>query len=183
MKEMMKTYRWLVYFAFAFALVFVACSSADMSEDESRSQKVSPSAEATEEVSASATEETKATISNLDAKKWKNKAKQQLESIQDLTLILKDSTLDVDFKSEIEKELNILYPSNDSLGYKLNQNEVDFSNFKALQIENQNTLSLLFKNKKEQLKAVFIVVNETKTFGETSEEVETLKLISIRKVE
>ena len=76
-----------------------------------------------------------------------------------------------------------MYKIADSSHYQLNSEELNFKNFKDLQIESGDTMSLQFKNKKDILIAKFIVVEELKEFGESTELVEQLKLISIRKVD
>jgi len=155
----------------------------EMDAGTAEAKKESPEAVMAEEASVESTVESKSTTATINYKKWKNKAKQQLESIEDLVSILKDSTLDIDFKQEIEKELDVLYETRDSASYDLDGHELKFKNFKDLKVESQDTLSLLFKNKKDNLKAAFIVVSETKLFGESTEIVERLKLVSISKIE
>jgi hypothetical protein len=182
MKKLIATYRWVVYMTFS--IVLLGCGAASESEmyDEpsstvEESKQMAPAEE--EMYEESATEKKDENFA--DVKKWKSKAKQQLESIQDLKLILMEPNLDADFKSEIEKELNLIYQYKDSNDYIVNLQELDFKNFKDLKMENEDTMSLVFKNKKDVLKAKFIVVLETKTFGESSEVIEQLKLLSITK--
>lgn len=185
MKNLVHTYRGFVYFTFAILLCGCGAESMDqVMDEEATSEEVS----ATKEMSMAEEEASEATIQQSSSKtassatiKWKKKAKQQLESIEDLALILKDPTLDIDFKLEIEKELNSLYIAKDSSMYNLSSQELNFKKFKDLKIENKDTMSLQFSNKKELLKAEFIIVNETKYFGETTEVVEQLKIVSIKK--
>lgn len=179
MRDAFITYRWFIYLFFA--LILSACGSAGMDENYAEEGEA-----AAEENSVQAAEYTEEEIENEDSylvKKWKNKAKQQLESVEDLMMILKDSTLDPAFRFEIEKELNLLYPKKDSMLVDLMSENIQFKNFKALNVENGDTMSLLFKNHKELLKAKFIVVFEAKEFGNTTEMVERLQILSIQREE
>lgn len=188
MRKIGSTYQWLFYAIFA--LVFLACASAEMEEEayaeDQMAQEENANAAAMEESemdTESSSESAKKELS-LDVKQWKNKAKQQLESIEDLLLILQDSTLDSDFKIEIEKELNDLYsPIKDSTLYNLFSEDLKFKKFKELKVEEGDTMSLLFKNHKDLLRAEFIVVQETKQFGDITEVVESLKILSIKEEE
>jgi len=117
---------------------------------------------------------------SVDYKKWKKKAKQQLESVQDYALILQDSSLDDKFSIEIEKELRSLFDYRDTTMFDIDQKKLNFKKFKELKVENGDTLSIDFKNVKQNLKARFIIVDESKSFGETIEIVKLLKLISIK---
>lgn len=184
MKRTFVTYQLLVYLLLIG--IFLGCGGADM---ESRSPE--PQYASEEESMAAVEENSEAAEAEytegskkdeaLSVKKWKNKAKQQLESIEDLMLILNDSTLDPAFKVEIEKELSLLYEN--ALEDTLLSNGVEFKNFKALKLENGDTMSLQFKNHKEILKAEFIVVSESKDFGGSIEFVERLKILSIEETE
>jgi hypothetical protein len=113
-------------------------------------------------------------------RKWKKKAKQQLETLQDLTLILQDSTLDEDFKSEIEKEVISIYPQAASILSTIEE-ELDFKNFKQLENLNSDTLTMRFKNIKSNYIASFVIDSKIKKFGNEVEEVEQIRLIKIEK--
>lgn len=176
---MFKTYHWIACLTLAY--LFVGCGSEDMRGNH-RENLPTAEEEYTEDSKIESTAQMISDVKmpELDSKVWNNKAKQQLESIQDLVFILKDSLLDLDFRLELEKELAILYSNTDSSMFDINENELDFRSFKKLKIENEDTMSLYFKNKKQNLKAEFIVVKETKIFGETSEVVTQLELVAIR---
>lgn len=183
MSRFFGTYRWFVYLLLI-AFIY-GCGSGEMHEDRSLEPGQAYEEEASEEVeetSAQAAEYVGEEVENEEVylvKKWKNKAKQQLESIEDLVLVLKDPELDPTFRIEIEKELKLLYTSKDSVLIDLMSNDIKFKNFKTLKVENGDTMSLQFKNNKEVLKAKFIVVSEVKEFGTTTEVIERLHLVSI----
>jgi hypothetical protein len=175
------TYQGLAYF---FLLVVVlSCGSAEMEEEYHDSPQAAQeeNAEVAEEYSKVETEYSEPTeqMTSVSVDKWKTKAQQQLESIEDLVTILKDPVLDPAFKVEIEKQLNLLYNNQDSVLSNFMANDLKFKKFKPLQIESGDTMSISFKNKKELLKAKFVVVFEEKDFGETTEVVERLSIISI----
>jgi hypothetical protein len=184
MRNIGKTYQWMVYLVFA--ILLVSCGG-EMSGDQesidvSETKKENQSAD--DAKFAESAEEATGTAQNskeVDVKIWKNKAKQQLESIQDLAEILNDSSLDADFRQEIEKELLLLYNMNDSSSYDIDKHDLDFKSFKKLKVGNQDTLSMKFKNNKEEMVALFVVSEEAKTFGESVEFIQQLKLISIKK--
>lgn len=177
------TYRWFIYFILM--MIICSCGAPEMNEDQYPEAGQAYEEEASEEVeetSAQAAEYVGEEVENEEVylvKKWKNKAKQQLESIEDLVLILKDPALDPAFRIEIEKELKSLYGNKDSVLIDLMSDDVKFKSFKALKVESGDTMSLLFKNHKEVLKAKFIVVSEAKEFGATTEVIERLHLLSI----
>ncbi len=126
--------------------------------------------------------ETENQTTSVDFRMWNNKAKQQIELVQDLAVILQDSSLDAKFTMEIEKELKSLYDYRDSTMFDLNQKKLKFKKIKELKVENRDTLSIDFKNANKNLKASFIIIDESKSFGSTSEIVKRLKLISIKEV-
>ncbi len=176
------TYRSWIYLLSL--VVFLGCAEGS-SEDQSdaKEEMAGEQAENTEEEASAAVqnaEENSKKESKLVVKKWKSKAKQQLQSMEDLLLILQDTTLDPAFRIEIEKELSLLYSNQDSVLYELMSKDINFKNFKALELENGDTLSLSFKNKKDGLKAKFVVVSEAKDFGGTTEVIEQLRIISIQ---
>lgn len=112
-------------------------------------------------------------------KKLRKKARQKLETIQDLMLILQDSTLNSEFRVEIEGELNNLYPEKNILEIIRNNEPI---NFKQLNYSYSNdTLNVKFRNKKNLFSANFVTILVNKQFGEEVEQVEQLKLISIKK--
>lgn len=117
----------------------------------------------------------------LSVEKWNTKAQQQIESMGDLLMILKDTTLDPAFKYEIDKELKQLYSKEDTVFENLGLNDVLFTDFESLKHENGDTLSLKFKNDTVNLKAKFTIVSEAKDFGGTIEMIEQLKIISVEK--
>lgn len=181
MRRLFVTYRFLVYLFLV--TIVISCGGA---ETESRSPE--PLRASEEEGAAAVEEDSEAAEAEyvegskkdegVSVKKWKKKAKQQLESLEDLMLILNDPALDPAFKVEVEKELNQLYEN--ALQDTLLSGELEFKNFKALQLENGDTMSLQFKNQKEVLEAKFVVVSESKDFGGTVEVVERLKVLSIQ---
>lgn len=182
MNQLVKIYRFFVYAVFTFFVVACGAESMDQEvagESAEDNEQMVEATKTEESPSMASAEESEMYLSNKEFHKWKKKAKQQLESIQDLIVILKDPSLDSDFKIEIEKELIKVYETIDSSGYDLLANELNFKKFKDLEVEGTDTLTMMFKNDKEQLKAEFIVVEETKMFGETSEVVAQLKLLSI----
>lgn len=182
MNKVLLTYRFIVIF---FIGLMLAGCGADMSEDKS-----APEAVYTEEGSAepedadfeSAAYETESSKKDAgpSVDKWKEKAKQQLESLQDLLMLLKDPALDPAFEVEVKKELGQIYSNQDSTLVHLMLDETDFESFSGLTIESGDTMSLNFKNHEQILKAKFVVKSELKKFGETSELIEKLDLISIQ---
>lgn len=190
MKLLMITYRLVIL------IVLIATLHSCASEDRSESKAFAPAQNEYSGQDATMDEEStfeeietvqntsqlkkEANHSFSNSKKWKKKAKQQLETLQDLALILQDSTLDEDFQSEIKRELLIIYPQSDSILSTLDK-ALNFKNFKPLESKKTDTLTLHFKNHKKSYIASFLVVEELKQFGESSETVEQLKLVLIQK--
>ncbi len=185
MSRLMKTYRYIT--SFAISVLMLHCAS------EAKGDRPTPSAKS-EQKELELMEETeidevleyssssKKEVSKVGSSQriWRKKAKQQLETIQDLTIILKDSTLDQDFKIEIEKELENIYPNINSLNLTHeNGQSFDFKRFKYSQAN--DTLLVEFKNRKEVLLAKFILENKTKQFGESVRKIEQLKIVEIQK--
>lgn len=185
MNRLMKVYRLLTLFTIS--VIMLSCAS-EARED---SAKYSASSEQKEYELMEETEINEALENSSSSKKeaskiissqrlWRKKAKQQLETIQDLAIILKDSTLDQDFKIEIEKELENLYPNIQSLTLTQKNGQVlNFKRFKYTQV--MDTLIVEFKNSKEVLFAKFTLENKTKQFGETVRKIEQLKIVDIQK--
>ncbi|MCB9196960.1 MAG: hypothetical protein H6600_00730 [Flavobacteriales bacterium] len=183
MKMTLSLYRNLVVLLLVTALYSCGANMEDNEEVDrqfSEDQSTVSSEEYNEAAASNVEEEYSKKDESLSIKKWNDKAKQQLESVQDLMLILNDSELDLAFRVEVEKELGLIYNSQDSVLINLFENEIDFKSFKSLEKKNGDTLSMSFKNNKDNLKAEFIVVMESKDFGGTTELVERLKLLSIK---
>lgn len=187
MKLLMITYRLVILIVLI--ATFYSCASEDRSEskafaptqNEYNGQSATIDEESTfEEVeTVQNTDQLKKEMSNSlsHSKKWKKKAKQQLETIQDLALILKDSTLEPDFKIEIENELTNIYPNYRQLTFIKPQQTINFKRFKFH--DYQDTLIVEFKNNKALLSASFIVTTNSKTFGNQVEQIEQLQLIKL----
>lgn len=182
----MKTYHWFVFLMLIWGLF--GCAGADMEggyqEDSEvyEEEKMSAADAPSEAAAAEYTEEESEGQSHVYKDIWSSKAKQQLESLEDFILILKDNSIASEFKYEVEKELKLIYLQEDTILNYLMSQDVKFKNIKNLETLQGDTMSLSFKNHKEAFIAKFIVVSETKDFGETTETIERLKLVSIQKL-
>lgn len=115
--------------------------------------------------------------SNRFNKTWKKKAKQQLETIQDLIIILQDSTLNYDFKKEIDNQLIELNVSKDVVINIKNSESINFKKFNYN--TNNDTLIIRFNNHNKVWYTKFIIENKLKQFGETTENIVQIKLVKI----
>lgn len=124
-------------------------------------------------------EETNGNSISFSRNKWRKKAQQQLETLEDLLKILQDSSLDKEFKATIEEEVLNIYPTLDSNDYLKTATQLKFKHFRISEKSNNDTIKINFKNKKDQLDALFVINKLEKTFGNSVELTEELKLVSI----
>lgn len=179
MKSLMNTYQVLVLG------IFILLSSCSAQHDESKAY--APSLEFEE---ATAMEEAKnddvmqkeltSNATSFTPKKWRKKAQQQLETLEDLIKISQDQTLEKEFKTAIEEELHNLYSSLDSNDYFKAPMQLKFKHFSVSDSSNNDTIRIDFKNKKDNLSAFFLVNRTEKQFGNSSELVEEIELITIK---
>lgn len=166
-------------------MTLFGCGATEMEEDRATPEAVNMEEGAAEpqeaESEAAYNEEYSKKDEGPSVNKWKDKAEQQLETMQDLLLILKEPGLDPAFEVEVKKELGLIYNNQDSIMNSLFTKKPDFTNFSELVIDNGDTMSLIFQNQAEIYKVKFLVKSELKDFGETSELVEKLNIISIQK--
>lgn len=176
------TYQWMIMVIVV--IIFTRCSADSMSESKEEpnaaSAQVNEGAAEYEEDALESTEAGAKKEASISLDKWNEKAQQQLEYLKDLLVILKDTTLDPAFKIEVKKEVGLLYPAHDSVLHRLVESKLEFNDFKELEIDSGDTLILQFKNLNENVRAKFVVQLEEKDFGNTSEWVEQLKLVSIK---
>jgi len=105
MKQLRNTYCWTILLS----LMIIGCASENRdaakayapSQYEEQEMTIEEDVLANKTIGNSGELKKESNNSSPNSRKWKKKARQQLETIQDLALILQDSTLDINFKSEI----------------------------------------------------------------------------------
>ena len=109
-------------------------------------------------------------------KKWKKKAIEQLETSIDLLTLLRSNEVDSAVVNTILQELNNIVPT-DSVVTKLNNFTIE-NDAKLKHFETSDSLFyLFFETNKIKHKVTYAVVEEKKYFGNTAEQVKTLKII------
>ncbi len=178
MKRLMNTYH---FFTLGILIILYSCSA---QHDERKAY--APSLEFEEATSMEEAknddfiqEELTANGSSFNPNKWRKKAQQKLEALEDLIKIRQDHTLEEEFKTAIEEELHNIYSSIDSNDYFKTPIQLKFKHFRVSEKSNDDTIRIDFKNKKDNLNAAFVINRTEKQFGNSSESVEEIRLISI----
>lgn len=171
------------YYSLVIGISIILYSCASQNED---TKAYAPSAKYEESVAMEEVEklenieeEINGNSNSFSRNKWRKKAQQQLETLEDLLKILQDSSLDKEFKATIEEEVLNIYPTLDSNDYLKTATQLKFKHFRVSEKSNNDTIKINFKNKKDQLEALFVIDKLEKTFGNSVELTEELKLVSI----